>query len=140
MVLDFLLPQSYLNLFFLSTQQKKDLAKSNISFEAATYFEYKKTKGGYQTGEHLLNQIIKKALPIREALYPNYILLFLFDNTTSYSIYAPDILQIAQMNKGSEGQKSYFRPEQFVSPNQKMVIQEMLMVITDPITNKSTII
>lgn len=57
--------------FFLSTQQKKDLAKSGISFEAATYFKYKKTKGGYQTGEHLLNQIIKKALLIREALYPN---------------------------------------------------------------------
>lgn len=44
------------------------------------------------------------------------------------------------MNKRSEGQKLYFSPKWFVGFNQKIVIQKMLMVIMDLITNKSTII
>lgn len=35
----------------------------------------------------MLDQIVKKALPIEQALYPDYALLFLFENTTSHSIY-----------------------------------------------------
>ena len=63
--------------------------------EAVTYFEYGKSEEGYWTGEHLLDQIQKNALPIGEALYPGYALLFLFDNATSHSIYAQDALQVA---------------------------------------------
>lgn len=121
-ILDFLLPWSHLNLFSLSTQQQEDLAKSGVPLEAATYFEYRKTKEWYWAGEHLLDQIMKKALPIGEALYPGYELLFMFDNTTKYSIYAPDAFEVAHMNKGSGGQKLYLRPEWFVGPNQERVI------------------
>ena len=87
-----------------------------------------------------MDQIVKKALPIEEALYPNYTLLFLFENATSHSIYALDALQVAHMNKRSGGQQSYFRPGWFMGPNQETVIQEMSTVNTDPITNKSIII
>ncbi len=92
MVSDFLLPWSRLNLFSLSPQQQKDLACSGIPTEAVTHFEYGKTKERYWTGENLLDQIVKNALPIEEALYPCYEWLFLFDNATSHSIYAPDAL------------------------------------------------
>ncbi len=48
----------------------------------------------YYTGEYLLDQIINKALPIVESLYPGYELLFRFDNATSHSIYVKDLLQL----------------------------------------------
>lgn len=92
MVSDFLLPWSKLNLLSLSLQQQENLANSGISLKADTYFEYDKTEERYWTEEHLLNQIVKQTLPIREALYPGYKLLFLFDNITSHLIYTPDIL------------------------------------------------
>lgn len=47
----------------------------------------------------MLDWIINKNLPIAKGLYLGYELLFIFDNTTSYSIYAKNILQFAQMNK-----------------------------------------
>ena len=65
---------------------------------------------GYWTGEHLLHQIINKALPIAKSLYPSYELLFMFDNLTSHSIYAKDALQVAQMNKRPGDQQFFFEP------------------------------
>ncbi len=140
MVSDFLLPWSRLNLLSLSPQQQKNLASSGISTETVTYFEYGKIEEGYWTGEHLLDQIVKKALPIRKTLYPGYELLFLFDNATSHSIYAPDALQVANMNKRPGGQQPFLRPGWFMGSNQEMVVQEMSTVITDPLTGQSTTI
>lgn len=108
--------------------------------EAVTYFEYGKSEEGYWTGEHLLDQIQKKALPIGEALYPGYALLFLFDNATSHSIYAQDALQVANMNKGLGGQKPFLRPGWFMGPNHEVVVQEMSTVIVDSLTGQSTIL
>ena len=61
----------------------------------------------YSTEEHLLDQIINKALPIAESLYPGYKLLFMFDNAISHSIYAKNALQFAQMNKEQGGQQLF---------------------------------
>ncbi len=72
MVSDFLLPWSRLNLLSLSHQQQEKLVNLGVSPEAATYFEYGKMEEGYWTGEPLLDQIINKALPIAESLYPGY--------------------------------------------------------------------
>ena len=62
---------------------------------------------GYWIGEHLLDQIKTKALPIGEALYPGYELLFMFDNATSHAIYAKDALQVVHMNKEPSGQQPF---------------------------------
>lgn len=43
--------------------------------------------------------MIIKALPIAKVLYSGYSLVFLFDNTISYSIYAKNVLCIRDMNK-----------------------------------------
>lgn len=48
--------------------------------------------------------MVKKILPIREVLYQDYKLLFLFDNTTSHLIYASNGLQDAYINKRLESQ------------------------------------
>ena len=103
MVSDFLLLWSRLNLLSLPPQQQKQLANLEIPVEAATYFEYGKIEEGYWTGEHLLDQIVKKVLPIAKSLYPGYELLFMFNNATSHSIYAKDALQVAHINKGPGG-------------------------------------
>ena len=94
----------------LSPQQQKNLAISRIPTEVVTYFKYLKTKERYWTEKHLLDQIVRKALPIEEALYLGYEFLFLFDNATSHSIYTPVALQVANMNKEPGGQQPFLRP------------------------------
>ena len=53
--------------------------------------------------------MVTKALPIAEALYPGYSLLFLFDNATSHSVYAKDALRTQNMNKSSKGKQPHLR-------------------------------
>lgn len=53
--------------------------------------------------------MVNKALPIAEALYPGYSLLFLFDNATSHSVYADNALCTGGMNKGSGGKQVWLR-------------------------------
>src|SRR5947208_3955480 len=67
--------------------------------EAATTFEYGNDEGHWD-GAKLLQQIFDRALPIAEALYPGYELLFLFDNATSHSTYAEDALRTNKNVKG----------------------------------------
>ncbi len=83
---------------------------------------------------------MKKALLIEEVLYPGYELLFLFDNATGYSIYALDALQVANIKKEPGGQQPFLRPRWFMGSNQEVVVQEILIVITDPLTGQSSII
>lgn len=40
----------------------------------------------------LNQQIVNKTLPITKIFYPGYLLLFLFDNITSHSVYTKDVL------------------------------------------------
>ena len=61
--------------------------------------EYGKNNDGYWDGAKLLRQVMEKALPITEALYPGYSILFMFDNATSHSVYAEDALCAYKMNK-----------------------------------------
>ena len=138
MISYFLLPWSRLNLFSLPLQQQQDLANSGIPLEAATYFEYGKMEEGYWTGEHLLDQIKSKALPIAEALYPGYELLFMFDNATSHAIYAKDELQVAHMNKGPGGQQPFLRQGWYAAPDGEIITQEMCLISENPTTGQSS--
>lgn len=103
MVSDFLLPWSRLNLLSLLSEKQEELVKLGVPREDITYFEYEKSEKGYWTEEHQLDQIVKKVLSIRKTLYSGYVLLFLFDNAISHSIYVQDVLQVAHINKGPRG-------------------------------------
>ena len=105
-----------------------------------TYFEYGKTEEGYWTGKHLLDQITKKTLPIAEALYSGYELLFMFDNATSHSIYTKDALQVAHINKGPGGQQPFFRPGLYMAHDGEVVRQEISTVVVNPSTGQSRIV
>lgn len=107
MVSDFLLPWSQLNLDSFSDTIQQELANSGVPLEAVEFFEYGENNEGYWTGEYLLKQVVKKAMPIGKALYLRYQLLFLFDNATSHSVFASDALQVDEMNKGTGGQQSF---------------------------------
>ena len=76
-------------------------------------FKYGKNNDGYWNGAKLHKQIVNKALPIAEALYPGYSLLFLFDNATSHSIYAKDALQVQEMNKDIRDKQAQLRNDCF---------------------------
>jgi len=135
MVSDFLLPWSRLNLFSIPEAQRKELVNSDIPLEAAIFFEYGK-EDGYWDGERLLHQIVTMALPIAEALYPGYDLLFLFDNATSHLIYAKDALRTTHMNKGAGGLQPFLRNGWF-KIGDTVCSQEMSYLVEDPVTGQS---
>lgn len=125
MVSDFLLLCSQLNLFSLFQTQQDELVSSDIPLEAAKFFEYSKNNDGYWKGEHLLQQMVEKALPIGEALYPGYQLLFLFDNATSHSVFALDALQVGEINKGTGGQQRFLRNGWYIDSEGNTIQQQM---------------
>lgn len=125
MVSDFLLSWSRLNLESFSSERQLELTSLGIPFEAAVYFEYGSGNEGYWTGDHLREQIAHKALPIAEALYPGYELLFMFDNATSHSVYAANALRVGSMNKGQGGQQAFLRPGWYYDNHGAVKTQEM---------------
>jgi hypothetical protein len=76
-----------------------------------------------------------RVLPIAEALYPGYDLLFLFDNATSHLIYAKDALRTTQMNKGDGGLQPFLRDGWF-KIGDTMFSQEMSYLAEDPVTGQ----
>lgn len=111
MTSEFLLPFGRLNLASLSPEKRDEVVQrcELVFIEAVEIIEYRKNNDGYWDGAKLHHQVMKKALPIAEALYPGYSLLFLFDNATSHSVYAKDALQVKDMNKGIGGKQPQLR-------------------------------
>ncbi len=111
MVSEFILLFGRLNLASLAPEKREEvLSRTGLIYtEAVEIFEYGKNNDRYWDGAKLHQQVVNKALPIAEALYPGYSLLFLFDNATSYSVYAKDALQVHEMNKGPGGQQAQLR-------------------------------
>lgn len=116
MVSEFILPFGRLNLTSLSPEKRqKVLEQTGLSHtEVVEIFEYGKNNDGYWDDAKLHQQVVNKALPIAEALFPGYSLLFLFDNATSHSVYAKDALQAKDMNKGTRGQQAQLRNGWFI--------------------------
>ncbi len=76
-----------------------------------------KNQEGYWIADHLLEQIKYKAIPIFETLYPNYISVFAFNNSSNHAAFGKDTLVASQMNLNSGGKQpimhdTYFRPNQ----------------------------
>lgn len=61
--------------------------------------EYGKNNKGYWNGVKLVKQVKKKVLPIVKALYPRYLLPFLFDNITSHLVYLANVLWVKNISK-----------------------------------------
>jgi hypothetical protein len=95
--------------------------------EAGVSMEYGKAHEGYWNGQllcqqvsnalacccstfltcNLLWQLKEKAIPEFERHHPDCTGLFIFDNSSGHSAYAPDALRVANMNLGKGGKKGH---------------------------------
>lgn len=75
--------------------------------KAIKIFEYKKNNNKYWDRTKLHEQVVSNALPIVKALYPGYLLIFLFNNVTSHFVYVKDVLCIRDINKSLKGKQPY---------------------------------
>ena len=114
-----------MNIFSLSNKWQLELTNSSIPAEAAVYFEYGSSNKKFWTGDHLLQQIVDKAFPIAEILYPGYELLFMFDNATSHSVYAKNVFHVRNMNKNQDSQQQVLQPGWYVTSNGEAKVQDM---------------
>ncbi len=91
-----------LNLASLSSEKRKEIVEKCgfLETEAVEMFEYGKNNDRYWDRAKLHKHVVSTALPIEETLYPEYSLLFLFDNTTTHSVYVKNILQVQDISKG----------------------------------------
>ena len=69
--------------------------------EMVNLFEYRKNNEKYWDDSKLYKQVVTKAFSIAKAVYLKYLLLFLFDYTTSHSIYINNIFYTIEINKKS---------------------------------------
>lgn len=115
MVSGFILLFRRLNLASLTPEKRPEvIEKTGLRYtKAVKVFEYGKNNDGYWDGTKLHQQVVNKALPIAEALYLSYSLLFLYNNATSHSIYAKNALQVKDINKGTGGQQPQLRNRWF---------------------------
>lgn len=109
----------------------------NVSLEVAEFFEYGKNNDGYWNRQHLLKQVVDKAMRIGEALYLGYQLLFLFDNATSHSVFASDALQIDEMNKGRGAQQNILQNRWYTNTEGHIVPQKMFFWKPSPVLDHS---
>ncbi len=68
-----------------------------------------KNQEGYWTMNHLLEQVKSKAIPIFEALFPNCIAIFAFDNSSNHAAFLPDALIASKMNLFPGGKQPAMR-------------------------------
>ena len=74
---------------------------------------------GYWTATHLIEQVEYKAIPIFEALFPNCIAVFAFDNSSNHSAFAADALVAKRMNIGPGGNAPKMRDTFWGSNNER---------------------
>lgn len=108
-VCEFLRSFSRLNLLALPENARVRHQEAGVPLEAVKTIEYGKSHDGYWNGWKLLQQIVEKALPIAEALYPGYAFLFHSDNATSHALFADNALKVSAMNKGRGGKQAWPR-------------------------------
>ena len=106
MVSDFLLPWKRLNLFHLQLHKQEAFIASGIFKEATKIFEYGQ-KDDYWNEAKVVNQIWQKALPIAQALYPGYQIIFMFDNAKSHAVFAKKVLRVESISKRVGGVQSF---------------------------------
>jgi len=75
----------------------------DVPEEARVYLRSGKNDEGYWTTKCLIEQIEYKAIPIFEALFPNCIRVFAFDNSSNHSAFALDALVAKRINIGPGG-------------------------------------
>ena len=100
----------------LNLQQHQQ--NSSIPEEARVYLQPGKNQEGFWTSEHLIEQVKTKAIPIFEAIFPNCIALFAFDNSSNHVAYRSDALVASKMNLKPGGKQPKMKDTVFGPDNQ----------------------
>src|SRR6266542_5856407 len=82
----------------LCLSQEDIIKYPTIPNKARVYLMPGKNQEGYWTVQNLLEQVEYKAIPIFEALFPNCIVVFAFDNSSNHLAYRSDALIANRMN------------------------------------------
>ena len=64
-------------------------------------------EGEYWSSSHMEHQLQCLAIPLFEAQWPGHQAVFIFDNATNHTAFAPDALRVANMNLFSGGNQSH---------------------------------
>jgi hypothetical protein len=98
----------------LSPKKLKELQQTDSqnlleSKDAATII-YPGSKGNkWWDMEQLCHQVLKKAIPIFEALHPDTQAVFVFDCSSAHGAFAPSALRVQNMNFNPGGKQSRLR-------------------------------
>jgi len=86
----------------------------------------------WSTGDLLLEQLQVKAIPAFKASFPGYQGLWAFDNAKIHQKYAPDALQVGNMNLTPGGKNTVpMRPGYYIDPNNPLTILQQSMMLPD---------
>ncbi|RGB30484.1 hypothetical protein C1646_627909 [Rhizophagus diaphanus] len=108
--------------------KQADIEKHPYVPEEARYFlKPGINQEGYWTAEHLLEQIECKVIPIFEALYPDCVAVFAFNNNSNHAAFSKDALVASQMNLNPDSKQPVMRNTYFGPNNQ---LQTMVFPIT----------
>ncbi|GBC50571.2 uncharacterized protein OCT59_001487 [Rhizophagus irregularis] len=108
--------------------QQADIEKHpHVPKAARCYLKPGTNQEGYWTAEHLLEQIEYKAIPIFEALYPDCVAVFAFDNSSNHAAFSKDALVASRMNLNPGGKQPVMRNTYFGPNNQ---LQSMVFPTT----------
>jgi hypothetical protein len=113
----------------LCLQQSEIEKYPHVPEEARCYLKPGMNQEGYWTAQHLLDQIEYKAIPIFEALYPECIAVFAFDNSSNHAAFSKDALVAKRMNLGPGGKQPNMHDTYF-GPNKQL--QSMVFPSTHP--------
>ena len=84
------------------------------------------------TGDLLLEQLQVKAIPAFEASFPGCQGLWAFDNAKIHQKYAPDALQVGNMNLTPGGKNTVpMRPGYYIDPNNPLTTLQQSMMLPD---------
>jgi len=88
---------------------------------------------GYWKAEHMLDQLVSKAIPIFEILHPGCVSVFCFNQSTNYNTMVEDALIAMKMNLSSGGGQPKMRNGWYTNEHGKRCIQTMVFSNDHPV-------
>lgn len=102
----------------LKLSESQILQFPNLPKEARKYLRPGKNEEGWWTADHLLDQVENYAIPIFEALHPNAVGVFAFDNSTNHGAMPENGLNAKNMNVNPGGRQAIMR-DTYYGPDKK---------------------
>lgn len=85
-----------------------DLEALGLSSHFATeYLEY--GKDNYWTSEKMIDQVVNVALPIFRVAFPDFVGVWIFDNSSNHGCFSPDALRAERLNLNPGGKQPHLR-------------------------------